>query len=83
MQENAEATEDDQLYGNYDYYGETPLSDNAGINVQSISTLEAYGGTLGENAPESGYVIEVTATTGIIFLSDLSNVQCGTGISQI
>lgn len=61
MQENAEATEDDQLYGNYDYYGETPLSDNAGINVQSISTLEAYGGTLGENAPESGYVIEVTA----------------------
>lgn len=61
MQENAEATEDDQLYGNYDYYGEIPLSDNAGINVQSISTLEAYGGTLGENAPESGYVIEVTA----------------------
>ena len=61
MQENAEATEDDQLYGNYDYYGETPLSDNAVINVQSISTLEAYGGTLGENAPESGYVIEVTA----------------------
>lgn len=61
MQENAEATEDDQLYGNYDYYGETPLSDNAGIKVQSISTLEAYGGTLGENAPESGYVIEVTA----------------------
>lgn len=61
MQENAEATEDDQLYGNYDYYGETPLSDNAEINVQSISTLEAYGGTLGENAPESGYVIEVTA----------------------
>lgn len=61
MQENAEATEDDQLYGNYDYYGETHLSDNAGINVQSISTLEAYGGTLGENAPESGYVIEVTA----------------------
>lgn len=61
MQENAEATEDDQLYGNYDYYGETPLSDNAGINVQSISTLEAYGGTLGENAPESGYVIEATA----------------------
>lgn len=61
MQENAEATEDDQLYGNYDYYGETPLSDNAGINVQSISTLEAYGGTLGENAPESGYVIEVIA----------------------
>lgn len=61
MQENAEATEDDQLYGNYDYYGETPLSDNAGINVQSISTLEAYGGTLGESAPESGYVIEVTA----------------------
>lgn len=61
MQENAEVTEDNQLYGNYDGYGETPLSDNAGISAQSISTLEAYGGTLGETAPESGYVIEVTA----------------------
>lgn len=61
MQKNAEVTEDNQLYGNYDGYGETPLSDNAGISAQSISTLEAYGGTLGETAPESGYVIEVTA----------------------
>ena len=61
MQENAEVTEDNQLYGNYDGYGETPLSDNAGISAQSISTLEAYGGTLGETAPEYGYVIEVTA----------------------
>lgn len=61
IQENAEVTEDNQFYGNYDGYGETPLSDNAGISAQSISTLEAYGGTLGETAPESGYVIEVTA----------------------
>lgn len=61
MQENAEVTEDNQLYGNYDDYGETPLSDNAGISANSISTIEAYGGTLGESAPESGYVIEVTA----------------------
>lgn len=70
VQKNAEITEDNQIYGNYDGYGETPLSDQAMINVEGgISTIEAYGGKLGKNAPKSGYVISVRA-------NNYNNIPC-------